>query len=192
MAKLVSKTYGEALFQIAMDARTDNTAGNGSGAADDLFAQVQQVSAILQDNPDFDKLMLHPGIPKQEKVAAMEAVFKGRVSDALTGLMDVVIRKERYGDLQEIFGYFIDKVKAARGIGVAYITTAVELTDKQKADTVAKLLETTSYQSIESQFSVDESLIGGMVIRINDRVVDSSVRSKLDDLTRQLLQIRLA
>ena len=189
MAKLVSKTYGEALFDIAMESRPD---GDGIPARlDELLAEVQQVSSILQENKEFDKLMLHPGIPKQEKLEMLEAVFRGRVSDELAGLMKIVIRKERYSELQEIFRYFIDKVKAVKGIGVAYITSAVPLTDAQKASTVAKLLETTSYQSIESDFQVDEALIGGMVIRINDRVVDSSVRSKLSDLKRQLLQIQL-
>jgi F-type H+-transporting ATPase subunit delta len=190
MAKLVSKTYGEALFEIAMGAQSDQAAKDNA-AADELLEQVQQVSDILQDNPDFDKLMMHPGIPKQEKIAAMEAVFKGRVSDELTGLLEIVIRKERYGDLQEIFRYFIDRMKEVKGIGVAHITSAVALNEEQKKATVTRLLETTSYQQIESQFEVDERLIGGMVIRINDRVVDSSVRSKLNDLTRQLLQIQL-
>ncbi len=189
MAKLVSKTYGEALFDIAMESRTD--AETVPARADELLAEVQQVSTILKEHPEFDKLMTHPGIPKQEKLAAMESVFRGRVSDELAGLMEIVVRKERYGELQEIFRYFIDKVKEAKGIGMAHITSATELTDAQKAATVARLLETTCYRSIETDFEVDEALIGGMVIRINDRVVDSSVRSKLNDLKRQLLQIQL-
>ncbi|MCM1089937.1 MAG: ATP synthase F1 subunit delta [Butyrivibrio sp.] len=191
MAKLVSKTYGEALFEIAMEGQPDMTAGGTPGKADELLEEVKQVTSILQANPDFDKLMLHPGVSKQEKLSAMEAVFKGRVSDELTGLMEIVIQKERYSDLQDIFGYFIDKVKEIKGIGVAHITSASKLTDQQKSATVARLLETTSYKSIESDFNVDETLIGGMVIRINDRVVDSSVRTKLYDLKRQLLQIQL-
>lgn len=183
MAKLVSKTYGEALFEIAMEAGPDK--------ADELLAQVQQVGTILKENPEFDKLMMHPGVPKQDKVTAMENVFKGRVSDELTGLMEIVISKERYGELQAIFGYFIARLKEEKGIGIAHITSAVPLSSGQQAAAVAKLLETTKYQSIEADFKVDKSLIGGMIIRINDRVVDSSVRSKLDDLTRQLLQIQL-
>lgn len=183
MAKLVSKTYGEALFEIAME--------NGAVKMDGLLDEVVQVGAILKKNPEFDKLMLHPGVPKQDKVTAMENVFKGRVSNELTGLMEIVIQKERYSELQEIFSYFIARVKEAKGIGVAHITSAVPLTKEQQAATVAKLLETTKYRSIEADFKEDASLIGGMVIRINDRVVDSSVRSKLDDLTRQLLQIQL-
>ena len=183
MAKLVSKTYGEALFEIAMEA--------GPAKADEMLLQVQQISKILKDNPEFDKLMMHPGIPKQEKVEAMKNVFKGRVSDELTGLLEIVIQKERYGELQEILSYFIFRMKEAKGIGVAHITSAVPLTKEQQAATVAKLLETTDYKSIETDYKVDASLIGGMIIRINDRVVDSSVRSKLNDLTRQLLQIQL-
>ena len=184
MAKLVSKTYGEALFEIAMES-------DDPGKLQELFDEVQQVSRILGEEQEFHKMMMHPGIPKQEKVQAMEAVFKGRVSDDLTGLMEIVIQKERYGELQHIFAYFIDKVKEQKGIGAAHITTAVALTEAQKKATVDKLIETTSYQSIEADFETDETLIGGMVIRINDRVVDSSVRSKLNDLKRQLLQIQL-
>lgn len=181
MAKLVSKTYGEALYETAMEA----------GKREELFAEVQQLMQILKANPEFEKMMLHPGIPKQEKLQAMEAVFQGRVSNELTGLLEIVIQKERYGELQNIFTYFIDKMKEEKGIGVAHITTAAALTETQKKACVARLLETTSYQSIEADFQTDETLIGGMVIRINDRVVDSSVRTKLNDLKRQLLQIQL-
>ena len=183
MAKLVSKTYGEALFDIAME--------NGGAKMVGLLAEVEQVGAILKQNPEFDKLMMHPGVPKADKITAMENVFKGRVSEELTGLMAIVIQKERYSELQAIFDYFITRAKEAKGVGVAYITSAVPLTKEQQSATVAKLLETTKYRNIEAHFKVDESLIGGMVIRINDRVVDSSVRSKLNDLTIQLLQIQL-
>ena len=184
MAKLVSKTYGEALYEIAMESGKPDK-------AEELLAEVQQLCKILKANPEFDKMMLHPGIPKQEKLQAMEAVFKGRVSDELTGLLEIVIQKERYSELQNIFTYFIDKMKEEKGIGVAHITTAAALSEAQKKACVARLLETTSYKSIEADFQTDKALIGGMVIRINDRVVDSSVRTKLNDLKRQLLQIQL-
>ena len=55
-----------------------------------------------------------------------------------------------------------------------------------------KLLETTSYQQMEMHYQTDESLIGGMVIRIGDRVVDSSIKTKLSELTRQLMKIQLS
>lgn len=181
MAKLVSKTYGEALFEIAME----------ENKAQELMEEIQAVQDILEENKELDKLLMHPGIPKQEKVTVMESIFKGRISDELTGFLELVITKERYGELQAIFQYFIDKVKEVSRIGVCFVTTAVELTDAQKASVQSKLLETTTYQTMEMHYSVDSSLIGGMVIRINDRVVDSSIRTKLNDLTKQLLNIQL-
>ena len=184
MAKLVSKTYGEALFEIAMEAEEGDKAG-------ELMEEIIQVKEIIRQNPEFDKLLKHPGIPKQEKVQVVKNVFKEHISDELLGFLEVVIQKERYNELFTIFDYFIDKVKEVKKIGVAYVTSAVELTDGQKEQVKDKLLQTTSYETMEMHYSVDASLIGGMVIRINDRVVDSSIKSKLNDLTRQLLQIQL-
>ena len=96
MAKLVSKTYGEALYEAAMEA-------GKPGRADELYEEVKQLCQILKDNPEFDSMMLHPGISKQEKLDAVEKIFKGRVSDELTGLLEIVIQKERYSELQNIF-----------------------------------------------------------------------------------------
>lgn len=181
MAKLVSKIYGEALFEAAMEGKD----------ADILMEEIRAVCSILKENPDFDKLMMHPGVPKQEKLKVIEQVFRGRVSDELTGLLTVVVEKERYRDLQAVFGYFTARVKEMEGIGTAYVTSAAELSEAQKESVRAKLLSTTAYKTMEMHYQTDPSLIGGMVIRINDRVVDSSIRTKLNDLTRQLLQIQL-
>lgn len=183
MAKLVSKTYGEALFGAAMEA--------GADKAVELMKEISVISEILAQNPQFDELMKHPGIPKQDKLQVVEAVFKGRVSDELEGFLEVVVSKERYRDLPAIFAYFTDRVKEQQKIGVSYVTTAVELTAAQKAAVEAKLLETSGYKKMEMHFAVDASLIGGMVIRVGDRVVDSSIRTKLDGLTKQLLKIQL-
>ena len=173
MAKLVSKTYGEALFELAME----------ENRAQEMLEEIIDLQTALSENPDFDKLLKHPGIPKQEKIQVMQNVFKGRISDELTGFLEIILNKERYGELKAIFQYFIDKVKEVNKIGVAYVTTAVELTEAQKAEVQSRLLATTSYQTMELHYSVDPALIGGMVIRMNDRVVDSSIRTKLNALT---------
>ena len=90
-----------------------------------------------------------------------------------------------------VFDYFIGLVKEQKGIGIAYVETPAELTDEQKKQVEEKLLETTRYQSFEMHYTCDESLIGGMVIRIGDRVVDSSIRTKLYELSKNLKNIQL-
>ena len=173
MAKLVSKVYGEALFEVAVD----------HGNAIQLMNETAELQKILEDNPDFDKLMKHPSM--------VEKVFRGRISDDLTEFLKIVVTKERYGSLKAIFAYFTELVRESEGMGTAYVSTAVELTKEQKQAVRKKLLQTTSYQSFDVYYHVDPTLIGGMVIRVGDRVVDSSIRTKLEDMKKQLLNIQL-
>ena len=182
MAKLVSKTYGEALFDIAVEEQKTAV----------FLEEVEGIRGILSEHPDFDKMMLHPAIPKQDKLKVIDEVFSDRISREMTGFLKIVIQKERYRELPQIFAYFIDRVKEAEKIGIAYVTTAMEMSEVQKEQVRKRLLETTDYRSMEMHYQVDPKIIGGMIIRIGDRVVDSSIRSKLDDLTRQLLQIQLS
>ena len=157
---------------------------SGADRAVSLMEEIRCVEEILMSNPQFDEMMKHPGIPKQDKLQIVENVFKGRVSDELAGLLEVVVSKERYGELHAVFAYFTQRVKELCKIGTAYVTTAVELTETQKRAVEKKLLETSGYEKMELNYEVDASIIGGMVIRINDRVVDSSVRTKLNGLTK--------
>lgn len=181
MAKLISKTYGEAIFELAVS----------ENRVDALSQEIQTVLKALEENPEFSEIMKHPKIIKEEKTGIVENVFKGRVSDELTGFIRLIVEKDRYGQLEEIMQYFLDEVKSLKGIGVAWVRSALPLREEQKKQVEAKLLETTSFREMEMHYQVDDTLIGGMVIRIGDRVADSSIRTKLSHLEQQLLKIQL-
>ncbi|MCR5502187.1 MAG: F0F1 ATP synthase subunit delta [Lachnospiraceae bacterium] len=181
MAKLVSATYGEALFELAVS----------EGKEDELLEEIRFLREVFAENPDFGKMMNHPKILKEDKLSVLQNVFKDRISDNLLGFLHLIIVKGRYDAVDEILDYFEDQVKALKGIGIAYVTTAMELSDAQKKEVEARLFQTTKYRSMEMHYSVDESLIGGMLIRIGDRVVDSSIRTKLNKLQSELLKVRI-
>lgn len=181
MAKLVSKTYGDALFELAVeDNRTDS-----------MLQEIEMVQSVLKENGDFEKILIHPEIPMQKKLQVIETVFKGHISDALTGFLRIVVTKGRYKDLPDIFAYFIARVKEYRKIGVAEVISAVPLSESQKDRIERKLLDTTRYETMEIDYKVDESKIGGLMIRIGDRVVDSTIQSNLTRLTAGLMKISL-
>ncbi len=182
MAKLISKTYGEALFEVAVE----------EGIVESLFQEVEAVHAVLQENNEYVRLLNHPKIPVEQKISMLEEVFQGRASKQLTGLLTTVAEKGRFSEIEGILAYFEERVWEYKKIGTAYVTSAVELTQKQKASLEKRLLETTSYQSFRIDYSVDAGLIGGMVIRIGDRVVDSSIRTKLGNMAKELSKIQLA
>ena len=146
---------------------------------------------VLEENEELMKLLHHPKIVKEEKIKIIQDIFKGRVSDNLTGFLEIIVDKDRYNEIPSIFRFFLDLVKEYKNIGVAYVTTAVELKDAQKEDLKKRLLETTKYETFEMHYQTDASLIGGMVIRIGDRVVDSSIKSKLEEMSRNLMKIQL-
>lgn len=179
MAKLVGTTYGEALFELAVE----------EGREEEFLDEIIQLRKLLCENPDFEKLMNHPKILKEDKLKVLEEVFKGRISKELLGFLYLIVSKDRYGDIDNILDYFIEEVKRIKGIGIAYVTTAIDLSEVKKKEVEEKLLETTPFKKMEMHYRVDESLIGGMVIRIGDRVVDSSVKNKLFELQRELLKI---
>ena len=173
MAKLVSKTYGEALFEVAVE----------EGTIDSTLEEVQIVLDVIEANEQYIKLLTHPKLPVEQKVSLVEQVFAGKASDTLTGFMVTIVEKGRFSEIEKILTYFIDKVREYKKIGVAYVISAVELSKDEKQEIVQKLLN--------MNYSVDASLIGGVVIRIGDRVVDSSIRSKLNRMAKELSQVQL-
>lgn len=181
MAKLISKTYGDALFELAVE----------EDKVDALLEEIGQLQQVLSENEEFGRLMNHPKIIKEEKIQVAKNVFGGRLSDELLGFLIIIISKDRYRDIDAILDYFVAEVKQYKGIGVATVTTAVPLREEQCRRIERRLLDTTSYTKMEMNYLLDKSLIGGMVIRIGDRVVDSSISTKLNELQKELLKVQL-
>ena len=138
MAKLVSKVYGDALFEAAREA----------GRMDDMYEEVLELQKLLQANEELQKMMENPKVIREDKENVIETVFRGRISDEIVELMKLMIAKGRYSNIESVFDYFIGLVKEEKKIGIAYVTTAVELTDGQKDEIVRRLLETTRYVSV--------------------------------------------
>lgn len=181
MAKLVSKTYGDALFELALE----------TGQVDALFDEAKRMLGIIRTNEDLAKMMNHPKIVIEEKQKIIETVFKDRASKEMIGLLLMIIAKGHYQEFDSVLEYFIEQVKEYKKIGTAYITSAMELSLMQKDAIRRKLLETTNYVQFEFIYQIDPSLIGGIVIRIGDRVVDGSVKNKLARLTSELSKLKL-
>lgn len=182
MAKLVSKVYGDALFETAMD----------KAKVDTFFEEACALVPILKDNPELAVLLGNPQIVKEEKVAIINQIFSGKLSEELMGFLTIIVEKNRQNDMIPIFEYFIQRVKEFKKIGAATVTSAVELKAEQKARLEKKLLATTPYVEFEMHYQVDPSLIGGMMIRIGDHVVDSSIKTRLYKLKKELSALQLA
>ncbi len=181
MAKSAITTYGEALFQIAVE----------SSSCLPMLEEVTELKKILSDNPELGLVMLNPRFSKEEHSEIISNVFKGRIDDKLFSFLELLVNKGRYNYLEEILDYFVSRVKEHLRIGQASVTSAIEIDEEMKKRIKEKLLSTTDYKEIEIEYITDPSLIGGMVIRIKDRIVDNSVRTKIENISRDLHKIQL-
>lgn len=181
MAKLVSKTYAQALFELAVE--EDKTSA--------FLEEASGLLEVIRTNAEFGQFMNHPKIQKEDKLEVVQNVFRDKISREMLGFLVTIIEKDRYTEIEAILEDFVASVKEYNNIGTAYVTTAIAINDQEKQDIESRLLATTRYKTIECIYDVDKSLIGGMVIKMGDRVVDSSIRTKLDKLQRELLAIQL-
>ncbi|MDE7416811.1 MAG: ATP synthase F1 subunit delta [Lachnospiraceae bacterium] len=181
MAKLVSKTYAQALFELAVE--EDKTSA--------FLEEAAGLLEVIRTNVEFGQFMNHPKIQKEDKLEVVQNVFRDKISKEMLGFLVTIVEKDRYTEIEAILEDFIASIKEYNNIGTAYVTTAIAINDQEKQDIESRLLATTRYKTIECIYDVDTSLIGGMVIKMGDRVVDSSIRTKLDKLQRELMAIQL-
>lgn len=181
MAKLVSKVYADALFDSV----------DGQAGVERLYADSQALEKLLLENPQLLDILKHPDIAREEKEEVLARVFEAWMMPELYGLLRLLVEKERIGELLPILSRVAERYKDHMRIGVVYITSPMELPAKQKKEIEAQILKTTAYVSLETHYRTDETLIGGVVIRIGDRVVDGSVKTRLERLTRQLKNIQI-
>lgn len=177
MAKLVSTTYGEALFDLALEEDT----------LDLVTDEVKVLTEVLASNDELTKLLNHPKISKQEKINVIENVFKGRFSDTIVGFLVLIMEKGRYEEIDSIFEYYLGRVREHKNIGLAYVTSAVALSKEQQNKIEQKLIATTKYKQFDMNYIVDNSIIGGIIVRIGDRVVDNSIKNQLKNMSKALV-----
>ena len=181
MAKLISNIYGEALFELAVEEEK----------TDAMLEEIDGIKNVFLENPEYIKFLNHPRISAEEKIKTTETIFAGRIDKQLVGFLSIIITKGRCESLMEILDYFLDRIKEFKGIGVAYVTTPFELPKEKKEAICKKLLATTSFKEMEMHYAINPALLGGMQIRIGDRVVDSSIQTKLNQLQRDLLKVQV-
>ena len=177
----VSKSYGHALVELAIE----------QNRAEQLLEEAKTVDTVLQENPEVLRLYNHPKITMEEKQAFTETCFLNRISDDMTGFLVLAVKNGRQNELRNILAEVISELKEYLRIGIVLVTTPYLLPFEQRKRLEEKLLATTSYKTLEMNYSIDASLIGGIVIRIGDRVVDSSIRTQLSGLQKELKQVRI-
>jgi len=178
MAKLVAGTYSEALFDVAVEA------GKIEAFLDDLNGVVD----ALETYPEFFEMFKTPKISVDEKKEILENVFDGKISQEVLNFLKIIMDKRRGNEIETITKAYEERVYEYKGIEKATVVSAVPLSDAQTKEIVGKL-EALTGKRIEITGEIDKTILGGVTVRIGDRIIDGSVRSRLTDVKEDLARL---
>ena len=172
-----ARRYAEAAFEIG---RADRT----------LDAWERDLSRLgeLVRHVELRALLEHPAIPFARKEKVMQLVAGGDVSREALSLVLLMVRRGRPGAIPRMVEHFGELLRRERGIALAEVRTALPLDDEQREALSDRLGQLTG-EKVEMNEVVDEALIGGIAVRIGDRLYDASVRSRLERLRARMTAV---
>jgi len=152
-------------------------------AAEAVEKDMREIAATISGSEELQHLLESPIIKSEVKKNSLLEIFKD-TSEITKGLLQTLLSNKRIAMLQEVAFKYIILHEKLKGEEVAYVTTAVPLTsdlEKQILDTVTKATGNT----VTLENKIDESIIGGFVLRVGDTQYDASIANKLNGLKRE-------
>ena len=152
-------------------------------AADAVEKDMREISATISENAELQNLLESPVVKGEVKKNSLQQIFKGS-NEITKGLIGTLTDNKRIALLQEVALKYIILHEQLKGEDVAYVTTAVPLTDDLEKKVLSEVTKITGNKvTIENR--IDESIIGGFVLRVGDLQYDASVANKLNGLKRE-------
>ena len=171
----VGKMYGGALSELCAEEARDEAVRD----------QLRQVTALMRENPDYEKLLCTPNIPKAERCALLDEALRGQVDPYLLNFLKILCERGMLASLPGCCDEYRDSLYEARGILPVTAWTAAPLDEKQTKALTEKLEKTTGKQVLLT-CRTDASLLGGVRLSYAGRELDGTVKGRLDKL-REIL-----
>ena len=168
-----AKRYAKAVLNLAKDQNTVEAVNN----------DMRLITNTVTNSKDLSDMLQNPVLRSEIKKSVLLEVFKD--SNAITvGLIDTLISNKRINILSEVASRYNQLYDKYRGSEVAIVTTAIPLTDDLKSKVLAKAKELTGNDVVVKNI-VDESIIGGFILRVGDIQYNASITNKLNKLKRE-------
>lgn len=177
MYDFLDKRYARALYEIA---KTKNK-------VEEFLSDLYEICEVLDKNKKLLKLLKHPEISINRKKEIFSNLFKGKIDEELLTFLYIVIEKgrilylrEKLNQLEEIY---LEELNTIKGT----VKTKIPLTTKQYDDLVEKL-ERKYNKIVLLETKIDEDIIGGIYININNQIIDGTINKQYEDLRNKLLK----
>ncbi|SFB70665.1 ATP synthase F1 subcomplex delta subunit [Flagellimonas taeanensis] len=152
-------------------------------AADDVEKDLREIAAVISESGELQQVLESPVVKSEVKKSALFEIFKDS-NEITRGLIQTLLDNKRIAMLQEVAFKYIILNEKRKGEEVAYVTTAVPLTAELEKKILAEITKATG-NKVTIENKIDESIIGGFVLRVGDTQFDASIANKLNGLKRE-------
>lgn len=173
----ITVRYAKALFALAKEGNVLEAVKNDMVLLGECIHEVPELQFVISS----------PVIKVSEKIRLFKEVFKGAFHELTSSFVSLLLEKRREEFLAGISRYFITLLKADQGIKSAELITALPL-DAGLRESLKKYIAKRFNSQVEMHESVDEKLIGGFILRVDDQQVDASIATKLERIKTALIQ----
>lgn len=169
--------YGSTLLELANERQQTDT----------VAADLSSLQEVLAQNPVFRDFLRDPSISENERGETLKKVFDGKVVPLLGYFLQLLNAKNRLGQIDEIAAAYRDLLDEQNGKIEVDVTVASKLSSEQLEDVRQKVSAALGKDAVVHQY-VDESIIGGMILRVQDQLIDASVKTQLAAMKKQLME----
>ena len=167
----VAKEYGTALFMLACEENKTKL----------YLEQLNLILSVLREQEEYMSFLESPNIPLKSRVESIEIVFASRVDKNLVSFLQLLCEKNRFNYLFDAELAYRELFEAATRLLRVRVKSPVELTESQKKRLSIKL-EALYNSKVQIDYIIDTALIGGMVVEADDKVIDGSLRYRLQQV----------
>ena len=172
--------YAEALYQLARD----------SQATDKVAGDLKTFGDLVAASPDLQRLVKSPVFTAESQTKALDAIFaKVGITGIAANFIKLVASKRRLFAVGDMIAGFNSRHDAARGVTRADVTVAQPLSDQHLATLEAALKEISGGKSINVAVNVDPSIIGGLIVKLGSRMLDGSLKTKLNSIRTRMKEV---
>ena len=169
---LISDRYASALYDLAVEKKI----------VDLVLEDLTFLQKCIQENNDLKLLTKSPLIASSDKLNIFEKILSKQKADDLTNtFLKVISRNKRFAKLSAIISQFMNINSQKRGDVLADVTSADELSDNQKSG-IRDQLKQTLGEKLSLNFNVDTKIIGGLIVKVGSKMIDSSLATKINKL----------
>lgn len=179
---LVADRYAAALFEIARLMHKD----------EEIEAELENLSNALKSSSDLEKTLANPHLKTDQKRKFLQKLYQERKEPFYETLLDfftLLFEKNRFNLIHEIAVSFKRIADEAQGQGIAEIRSAVPLDANRESQIVSRLEKIAGYK-IEVKRQVDPALVGGVVVKIKNKIIDGSIQYQIDRIKKELTRVR--